>query len=142
MENRFSYMKPRCSLWKTLYPGAARAAHVRISRAMAHKLWRAMEDGARGWRKEKGKNGVRVGRLVLPTLPPQQPAQSQANSTGSQSPSTPSSDQQTASEGEDFSGDGEGRNTRVWSISRTYPTMARSHFQHPGWGAWSLRRNG
>ena len=136
-------MTTRYPLRNTLVRDAPRVAQVRMSGATAQKIRRAGLSVNSGRESEGGERGVRVAQLVSPTLPPQQQAQSQANSTGSQSPSTPSSDQQTASEGEDFSGDGEGRNTRVWSISRTYPTMARSHFPHPGWGgAWSLRRNG
>ena len=134
MENRFSYMKPRYSLWKSSYREGPRTTHVLMSGAIAQKIRRAMEVGARRGRKEKVENGVRAGERLSPTLPPHQPGQSLANSVPSKVPTNPSSESQTASEGDGSSSRSEVRNPIVGTVSRTSHTIARSHSPHPGWG--------
>ena len=134
-------MTSRYPLRKTLYREATRLQQVRISGATAQKIRRAEGSAKSGRGSEEGGNGVRVGQRMSPTLAPQQPALSPAKSISSQAPTTPSSDQQTSSEGELSSTIVEGRDPGIGTINKTYPTIARSHPSHAGWGSLISEEN-
>ena len=134
-------MTTRYLLRNTLYRDAPRVEQVRMSGATAQKIRKAGGNAKSGRGSEEGGNGVRVGQRMSPTLAPQQATPSPAKSAGSQSPTTPSSDQQTSSEGEQSLSSGEGRNPGVGTMNKTYPTMARSHPSHGGWGSLISEEN-
>ena len=134
-------MNTRYPLRNTLYRVAPKVEQVRMSGATAQKIRMAGGNTKFGRGSEEGGNGVRVGQRMLHTLAHQLPLLSPGKSTDSQSRTTRSSDQQTSTEGELSSSSDEERNSRVGTVNKTYPTIARPHPSYAGWGSLISEEN-